>query len=79
VVQPGSDRSWNRHHGDSGDYLDRYSVQRMWLKPEETQLILEPAFLDHSQQKVTFLGVAERPQHTEIYIRVNLGIDLART
>jgi hypothetical protein len=139
VVQAGSDRSWNRHHGDGGDYLDRYSVQRMWLKPEESQLILERAFLDHSQQKVTFLGVAELtgpdgtllragtgqqlfhvehsvggseeqplnrwrivhltgavderltavfehmaadpwlPQHTEIYIRDNLGIELART
>jgi hypothetical protein len=59
VVQAGSDRSWNRHHGDGGEYLDRCSMQRLWLKPGQYQLILERAFLNHAEQKVTFLGVAE--------------------
>ena len=27
VVQAGSDRSWNRHDGDGGQYLDRCSMQ----------------------------------------------------
>src|SRR5262249_31702204 len=138
VVQAGSDRSWNQHDGDGGEYLDRCSMQRQWLHPERDQPILARAFLNHGEQKVTFLGVPElagpdgtllhagtgqplfhvehsvggseaRPvnrwrivhlteavddrliavfdgmaaspwlaEHTEIYIRENLGIDLAR-
>ncbi len=139
VVQAGSDRSWNRHDGDGGEYLDRCSMQRLWLHPEQYELILERAFRNHREQKVTFLGVPElsgqdgallhagtgqplfhvehaagggesQPlnrwrivhltqavdhqltavfehmaaspwlaQHTEIYIRDNLGIELTRT
>jgi hypothetical protein len=59
VVQTGSDRSWNRHDGDGGQYLDRCSMQRPWLSQERYQLILERAFLNHDQQRVTFLGVAQ--------------------
>jgi hypothetical protein len=59
VVRAGSDRSWNRHDGDGGEYLDRCSMQRLWLRPERYELILERAFLNHHQQKVTFLGVPE--------------------
>ncbi|HEX9540661.1 MAG TPA: hypothetical protein VGA04_21055 [Streptosporangiaceae bacterium] len=29
VVQAGSDRPWNRHCGDGGEYLDRCSMQRL--------------------------------------------------
>ena len=61
VVQAGSDRSWNRHDGNGGEYLDRCSTQRLWLHPEQYELILERAFLNHSEQKVTFLGVPELP------------------
>ncbi len=59
VVRAGSDRSWNRHHGDGGEYLDRCSMQRRWLNPHHYELILERAFLNHDEQKVTFLGVPE--------------------
>ena len=59
VVRPGSDRSWNRHDGDGGEYLDRCSMQRLWLTPHRYELILERAFLNHREQKVTFLGVPE--------------------
>src|SRR5262249_56466913 len=59
VVQAGSDRSWNRHHGDGGEYLDRCSMQRLWLAPHRYQLILERAFLNHREQKITFLGVPQ--------------------
>lgn len=59
VVQPGSDRSWSRHSGDGGEYLDRCSMQRLWLAPHRYQLILERAFLNHREQKITFLGVPE--------------------
>jgi hypothetical protein len=59
VVQAGTDRSWNRHGGDGGEYLDRCSMQRLWLDPRQYQLILERAFLNHAEQAVTFLGVTE--------------------
>jgi len=59
VVRAGSDRSWSRHPGDGGEYLDRCSMQRLWLHPQRYELILERAFLNHDEQKVTFLGVPE--------------------
>jgi len=59
VVQAGSDRSWSGHHGDGGEYLDRCSMQRLWLAPHRYQLILERAFLNHREQKITFLGVPQ--------------------
>jgi hypothetical protein len=61
VVLAGSDRSWNRRRGDGGEYLDRCSMQRLWLSPERYQLIVERAFLNHREQRITFLGVAELP------------------
>jgi hypothetical protein len=59
VVQAGSDRSWNRHRGDDGEYLDRCSMQRLWLRPQRYELILEQAFLNHREQRITFLGVPD--------------------
>ena len=59
VVQTGSDRSWNRRHGDGGEYLDRCAMQRLWLAPHRYQLVLERAFLNHREQKITFLGLPE--------------------
>src|SRR5262249_17293207 len=59
VVQAGSDRSWGRHRGDGGEDLDRCSMQRLWLAPHRYELILERAFLNHREQKITFLGVPE--------------------
>ena len=59
VVHAGSDGAWNRRRGDGGEYLDRCSMQRLWLSPQQYQLILERAFLNHDEQKVTFLGVPE--------------------
>jgi hypothetical protein len=59
VVRAGSDGAWNRRRGDGGEYLDRCSIQRLWLSPQQYQLILERAFLNHDEQKVTFLGVPE--------------------
>jgi len=57
VVRAGSDRSWNRRRGGGGEYLDRCSMQRLWLSPQRYELILERAFLRHREQKITFLGV----------------------
>jgi len=59
VVQARSDRSWGRRRGDGGEYLDRCSMQRLWLAPHRYEPILERAFLNHREQKITFLGVPE--------------------
>ncbi len=34
VAQAGSDRSWNRHTGHGGEYLDRCPLHRLWLNPQ---------------------------------------------
>lgn len=73
VVQAGSDRSWNRHIGDGGEYLDRCSLQRLWLNPQRYELILERAFLNHSEQKVTFLGVPELADADGTLLRAGTG------
>lgn len=73
VVQAGSDRSWNRHHGDGGEYLDRCSMQRLWLEPQRYELILERAFLNHHEQKVTFLGVRELTGPDGTLLRAGTG------
>jgi hypothetical protein len=73
VVRAGSDRSWNRHDGDGGEYLDRCSMQRLWLGPERYELILERAFLNHHQQKVTFLGVPELAAADGTLLRAGTG------
>lgn len=59
AVRAGSDRSWNRHPGDGEEYLDRSSMQRLWLDLQRYQLVLERAFINHTEQKITFLGVGE--------------------
>src|SRR5262249_29119352 len=61
VVRAGSDRSWNRRSGDGGEDLERCSMQRLWLDPKRYGLTLERAFLNHHEQKVTFLGARELP------------------
>ena len=73
VVRAGSDRCWNRHHGDGGEYLDRCSMQRLWLDPDRYELILESAFLNHGEQKVTFLGVPELTGPDSTLLRAGAG------
>jgi hypothetical protein len=73
VVRAGSDRSWNRHDGDGGEYLDRCSMQQLWLDPERYELILERAFLDHAEQKITFLGVPELADAGGTLLRAGAG------
>jgi hypothetical protein len=73
VVQADSDRSWNRHRLDGGEYLDRGSRQRLWLTPDRYELILERAFLNHIQQKITFIGVAELTGPDGTQLRAGTG------
>lgn len=56
VVAEGSADAW----GD-GDTFTRKSSQRLWLAPERYGLIIERTHLDHTAQKVTFIGVAQHP------------------
>ncbi len=73
VVRAGSDRSWNRRGGDGGEYLDRCSMQRLWLHPQQYELILERAFISHHEQKVTFLGVPELTGADGALLRAGTG------
>ena len=60
VVQKGSAQAWGHHSATDGiEFFVRSSQQRLWLDHEEYGLVLEPVSLDHSQQKVTFIGAAE--------------------
>jgi hypothetical protein len=69
VVRAGSDQSRNRH---DVEYLDRSSMQRLWLAPDRYELILERAFLNHHEQRITFIGVPELtgPDGTTLYAAV---------
>jgi hypothetical protein len=73
VVRAGSDRSWNRRDGDGGEYLERCSLQRLWLNPQHYELILERAFLNHRGQKITFLGVRELTGADGTLLRAGTG------
>ncbi len=73
VVRADSDRSWNRRGGDGGEYLDRCSMQRLWLHPQQYELILERAFISHHEQKVTFLGVPELTGADGALLRAGTG------
>jgi hypothetical protein len=60
VVQAGSGRAWGRHWAPGGgEHLVRSSRQRLWLRPDEYATILERAYLNHLEQRVTFLGALE--------------------
>src|SRR5262249_60600223 len=52
VVQAGSDRSWSRHHGDGGEYLDRCSMQRLGLAPHPDPVGLEAPLLNRRGTKL---------------------------
>lgn len=48
-------------------------MQRLWLHSEQYQLILERAFLNHGEQKVTFLGVPELPSADGALLHAGTG------
>ena len=74
VVRQGSDRVWRREPlPDGGEFLARSSAQRLWLRPDDYGTVLEVAHLDHRQQKVTFLGVAELDDAAGRTIRAGTG------
>ncbi len=60
VVQAGSAHTWGQRSAAYGiESLVRASQQRLWLEPAEYGLVLEQVCLNLSQQKVTFIGIAE--------------------
>jgi hypothetical protein len=48
-------------------------MQRLWLNPQHYELILERAFLNHDEQKVTFLGVPELTDADGTPLRAGTG------
>ncbi len=62
VVSEGSAHAWDRRSAADGtESFLRSSQQGLWLEPAEYGLVLEPVCLNHTQQKVTFIGAAELP------------------
>ena len=60
VIRPGTARSWGRHKLPNGnEAFIRVSEQRQWLEPEEYATVLEACYLNHNEQKVTFIGLPE--------------------
>ncbi len=60
VVQEGTAQAWGRRSAADGtESFVRSSQQGLWLEPAEYGLVLEPVCLNHTQQKVTFIGAAE--------------------
>ncbi len=60
VIRPGTARSWGRHELANGDEaFIRVSEQRQWLQPESYATVIEACYLNHREQKVTFIGLPE--------------------
>lgn len=60
VIRAGTARSWGRRQLDSGDEVFiRVSEQRLWLQPDSYGTVIEACYLNHSNQQVTFIGLAE--------------------
>ena len=50
---------WGRRQlSDGCDHLMRWSTQKAWLS-EQRGRVIESIFIDHSSQKIVFLGIAE--------------------
>ena len=70
VVLEGSARAWGqRWVADGTESFVRSSQQRLWVAPEEYGLVLEPVCVNATQQKVTVIGVAERPDQDSNRLR----------
>ncbi len=60
VIRPGTARSWGRRRLSNGDEtFIRVSEQRQWLDPDAYATVIEACYLNHQEQKVTFVGLAE--------------------
>lgn len=68
VVTEGSADAW----GGDGTFVRR-SRQRLWLTPAEYGLVLEQTYLNHAEQKVTFIGAAEHPGRDGELLRAGTG------
>jgi len=58
VVRAGSARVWDRRVDAGGEYFLRSSEQRLWLRPDEYGTVLERVYLNHQEQKATFIGAS---------------------
>ena len=71
VVQEGSAHSWDQQLVvDGAETFVRSSLQRLWLEPTQFGLVLELVRLNHTEQKVTFLGALEGSDQDNNLFRV---------
>ncbi|MEH6523767.1 hypothetical protein [Sulfitobacter sp.] len=71
VVQEGSAHSWDQHLiADGTEIFVRSSLQRLWLEPKKLGLVLELVSLNHTEQKVTFIGALEDSDQSNNLFRV---------
>lgn len=60
TVADGSASVWARGAAPGGgEYFLRSSRQRLWLQPDQYATVLERVYLNHREQRVTFLGAQE--------------------
>jgi hypothetical protein len=72
VVQEGSAQSWGQQPAaDGAETFVRSSLQRLWLEPQNYGLVLELVRLNHTEQKVSFIGALEHPDGDSNLLRAN--------
>lgn len=60
VIRAGSARSWGRRQVENGDEVFiRVSELRLWLQPKIYDTVIEACYLNHREQRETFIGLAE--------------------
>ena len=74
VVRKASALAWGRSLAvDGTESFVRSSLQRLWLEPAEYGMVLEQVYLNPTQQKVSFIGAAELPDHDSNLLHAGVG------
>lgn len=74
VVREGSAHSWGQSSlADGAESFVRSSQQRLWLEPMKYELVLEQVCVNHTEQKVTFIGVPEYLDRDSNLLRAGVG------
>jgi len=73
VVHAGSAHVWDRQANAGGDYFLRSSEQRLWLRPGEYGTVLEQVYLNHQEQKATFIGASSVTDAAGHQVRAGTG------
>jgi hypothetical protein len=73
VVRARSAHVWGRRVDAGGEYFLRSSEQRLWLRPDEYGTVLERVYLNHQQQKATFIGASAVTDADGHHVRAGSG------